>query len=75
LPPGSPQAPRDAVSSLGYLGFLAGPPIIGAVAQATSLRMASGVLVLAGVIVVVLAPYAGAQRERCASAAHPSLTG
>jgi MFS family permease len=64
-----------AVSSLGYLGFLAGPPIIGAVAQATSLRMASGVLVFAGVIVVLLAPYAGPPRERRASAAHPSLTG
>jgi hypothetical protein len=61
-----------AVSSLGYLGFLAGPPIIGAVAQASSLRMACGVLVLAGVIVVVLAPYAGPDRERCASAGHPA---
>jgi hypothetical protein len=29
-----------AVSSLGYLGFLAGPPLIGGVAQLTSLRMA-----------------------------------
>ncbi len=52
-----------AVSSLGYLGFLAGPPIIGAVAQLTSLRMACGVLVLAGLIVLLLAPFADAQRE------------
>jgi MFS family permease len=50
-----------AVSSLGYLGFLAGPPIIGAIAQLTSLRLASGVLVLAGVVVVLLAPVAGGQ--------------
>ena len=50
-----------AVSSLGYLGFLAGPPVIGAVAQFTSLRMACGVLVLAGVIVLLLAPVADGQ--------------
>jgi MFS family permease len=50
-----------AVSSLGYLGFLAGPPMIGAIAQLTSLRLACGVLVLAGAVVLVLAPFAGAQ--------------
>jgi MFS family permease len=50
-----------AVSSLGYLGFLAGPPIIGAVAQLASLRLACGVLVLAGLIVLLLAPFADAQ--------------
>jgi MFS family permease len=49
-----------AVSSLGYLGFLAGPPMIGAIAQVTSLRLACGVLVLAGVVVLMLAPVAGA---------------
>ena len=49
-----------AVSSLGYLGFLAGPPLIGAIAQLTSLRAACGVLVLAGVVVLMLAPFAGA---------------
>ena len=57
-----------AVSSLGYLGFLAGPPLIGAVAQLTSLRLACGVLVLAGMVVVTLAPSAagGARVERAA---------
>ncbi len=49
-----------AVSSLGYLGFLAGPPMIGAIAQVTSLRLACGVLVLAGLVVLILAPFAGA---------------
>jgi hypothetical protein len=47
-----------AVSSLGYLGFLAGPPIIGGLAQLASLRLACGVLVLAGVTVILLAPVA-----------------
>ena len=52
-----------AVSSLGYLGFLAGPPMIGAVAQLTSLRLACGVLVLAGIVVLVLAPFATAEPQ------------
>jgi predicted MFS family arabinose efflux permease len=47
-----------AVSSLGYLGFLAGPPIIGGLAQLSSLRAACGVLVAAGIIVILLAPVA-----------------
>jgi MFS family permease len=47
-----------AVSSLGYLGFLAGPPLIGGVAQATSLRLACGLMVVAGLLVVLLAPSA-----------------
>lgn len=60
-----------AVSSLGYLGFLAGPPMIGAIAQVTSLRLACGVLVLAGVIVLMLAPFAGAhpRSERAVASA------
>jgi Major Facilitator Superfamily len=60
--PGVSTGPALAVvSSLGYLGFLAGPPIIGGLAQFTSLRLACGVLVLAGLIVLVLAPVAGAE--------------
>jgi hypothetical protein len=52
-----------AVSSLGYLGFLAGPPIIGAVAQVSSLRLACGILVLAGLVVLLLARFADAQPQ------------
>jgi hypothetical protein len=44
-----------AVTSLGYLGFLSGPPLIGGVAQLTSLRVASFILVFAGLLVVALA--------------------
>ena len=58
-----------AVSSLGYLGFLAGPPIIGGLAQLTSLRLACSVLVLAGLVVLLLAPFAGAPPEPVAAAA------
>jgi predicted MFS family arabinose efflux permease len=67
-----------AVGSLGYLGFLAGPPIIGGLAQLTSLRMACGVLVLAGVVVLLLAPTAApptADQASCpAPATHPSIS-
>jgi hypothetical protein len=57
--PGVPTGPAlAAVSSLGYLGFLAGPPLIGGVAQLTSLRAACSLLVLAGALVMLLAPSA-----------------
>jgi hypothetical protein len=58
-----------AVSSLGYLGFLAGPPIIGGLAQLTSLRLACSVLVFAGLVVLLLAPFAGSPSERELAAA------
>jgi hypothetical protein len=51
-----------AVSSLGYLGFLAGPPLIGGVAQLTSLRVACGLLALAGLLVIILAQSANPAR-------------
>jgi hypothetical protein len=37
---GEPQAGIAAVSATGYLGFLVGPPVIGFLAQASSLRLA-----------------------------------
>ncbi len=64
-----------AVSSVGYLGFLAGPPLIGAVAEVTSLRVGCGLLVLAGLVVVLLAPAAGPRGIRPPAAARPSLSG
>jgi hypothetical protein len=54
--PGVATAPALAtVSMLGYTGFLAGPPIVGGVAQLTSLRLACGLFVLAGLLVLSLA--------------------
>jgi MFS family permease len=73
--PGVATGPALAVvSSLGYLGFLAGPPLIGGVAQLTSLRLACGLLALAGLVVVALAPHAEQRRPRRAAHVRPSLT-
>jgi MFS family permease len=74
--PDVPTGPAlAAVSSLGYLGFLAGPPLIGGVAQLTSLRMACGLLVIAGLLVMLLAPSAAPPtRSHPRATATPSLT-
>lgn len=45
----------SAVSSLGYAGILTGPPVIGAVAQFTSLPVAMGVVALCCALVWILA--------------------
>jgi len=47
------------VSTFGYLGFLAGPPLIGAIAHGTGLTLALGLVNLAGLAVAVCAPLAG----------------
>ncbi len=48
-----PARALAAVTVMGYTAFLTGPPLIGLVAQATSLRAALGLLVVAGVLIVV----------------------
>lgn len=45
-----------AVSTTGYLGFMVGPPVIGAVAELVGLPNALVLLVLLGVVVFSLAP-------------------
>ena len=50
LPPGVGIA---AVASAGYLGFLAGPPAIGFVAEAAGLRVSFGILVALAALVAV----------------------
>jgi len=48
-----------AVAFAGYLGFLAGPPMIGFVAQATSLSVGLGVVVVFAALIAVGAGVAG----------------
>jgi hypothetical protein len=65
-----------AVSTIGWFGFLAGPPAIGFAASAFGLRAALGIVVLATLTLAVLAGSAGPSR-RTAGAAHwtPALDG
>lgn len=49
----SRSAAIAAVSSIGYVGFMVGPPIVGSIAHATSLTAAMGVLVAAASILAV----------------------
>ncbi len=46
-----------AASSIGYGGFMLGPPLIGAIAQFSSLTWALGVLVVAAVLLAIGARY------------------
>ena len=55
-----PETERGAavatVTTLGYLGFLAGPPIVGGVAQTVGLRTSFVVLAGAAALVALAAP-------------------
>jgi hypothetical protein len=42
------------VSTIGYLGFLAGPPMIGGAASFIGLRAGMGIIVIAGLMVAIL---------------------
>ena len=55
LEPDAPGRGIAAVTAMGYSGFLAGPPIIGIVAQFTSLPLALGLTVLAALIIAAFA--------------------
>jgi hypothetical protein len=47
-----------AVATMGYMGFLSGPPLIGFVAEATSLPLALTLIVLACILVGMAAAAA-----------------
>ncbi|MEO5999463.1 MAG: MFS transporter [Chitinophagaceae bacterium] len=51
----SPGVALAAVSTIGFLGFLCGPPIIGLVAGATSLRISFSIIAVMGLSVSVVA--------------------
>lgn len=60
LEPDAPGRGIAAVTTLGYTGFLAGPPLIGFVAELTGLTAALGLLVLASLVIAASAKAAGA---------------
>ncbi|MDE2446580.1 MAG: MFS transporter [Alphaproteobacteria bacterium] len=55
LEPEAPGRGIAAVTTLGYSGFLCGPPLIGFVAQLSSLPVALGLTVLASIIIAIFA--------------------
>lgn len=50
----SPGMALASVSTIGYLGFLAGPPLIGFIAEATSLRISFFIIALMGTCIVIM---------------------
>ena len=55
IPGQSPGAAIAALATIGYAGFLVGPPVIGFVADATSLTLALGLIFLACAAIAVAA--------------------
>ncbi len=60
----SASAGIAAVSTVGWLGFLAGPPAIGLVSAAVGLRAALGIVVVAILVLAWLAPQDAAASSR-----------
>jgi fucose permease len=54
IPMSNPGAALASISSLGYLGFLLVPPMIGYVAQASSLRVSFAIIAILGLFMVRL---------------------
>jgi MFS family permease len=50
----SPSMALAGVSSIGFLGFLIGPPLIGYIAQISSLQYSFGVVALFGLCVTIM---------------------
>lgn len=55
LEPDAPGRGIAAVTSLGYSGFLAGPPLIGMVAEFVTLQWSLGLTVIAALIIAAFA--------------------
>jgi MFS family permease len=53
-----PSVALAAVSTIGFTGFLIGPPFIGFIAHETGLRIALGIVVILGTCVFLLAKRA-----------------
>jgi MFS family permease len=50
-----PGVALAAVSSIGFIGFLLGPPIIGSIAQLASIRWSFTVIAFLGLLITLLA--------------------
>jgi fucose permease len=54
VPGSTPAAAIASAASLGYAGFMAGPPLVGALANTFSLTAALGVVVMAGALLALV---------------------
>jgi len=54
IPMSNPGPALASISSIGYLGFLLVPPMIGYVAQSTSLRVSFAIIATMGLLIIVL---------------------
>lgn len=50
-----PSMAIASVSTLGFMGFLTGPPLIGFVAGASSLRISFGIIACMGILIIIMA--------------------
>ena len=64
IPGQAPGAAIAALATIGYSGFVVGPPFIGVVADLASLRVALGLIVLACVAIALAAGIAEPARGR-----------
>ncbi len=51
----SPGVALAAVSTVGFLGFLSGPPLIGFIAQASGLRVSFAIIAIMGLMITIMA--------------------
>lgn len=68
----APGAGIASVTTLGYLGFLVGPPVIGWLSELVGLRMALGLVILFGIAIAVLAKRVFQQNGLASSRPVPS---
>lgn len=57
-----PGVALATVASIGFLGFLLGPPVIGFIAQALNLRWSFALVALIGLTTTVVAPFLGSEK-------------
>jgi predicted MFS family arabinose efflux permease len=62
-----------AMATAGYTGFLVGPPLIGTLAEAVTLRGALGLLGIVGLLVAILGGAVGRRPSAHAGAAEPQI--
>lgn len=63
IPGMSSAGALSAIATCGYFGFLTGPPVIGFIAEASSLRIALGIIVVLNILIIFFAGSIKLPRE------------